>query len=108
MSETRSPRWTKRGISFSISVVLPLPDQPAKPKIFTCLQPSPESVSRKDTLGKPPVLQAEPMGAGQRDHLLVVAGDDHGAALVAQLAQQRDGLGAPVPVQVARRLVEEQ
>ena len=35
MSDTRSPPPTKRGISFSMSVVLPLPDQPAKPKIFT-------------------------------------------------------------------------
>jgi hypothetical protein len=35
MSDTRSPRLTKRGINFSISVVLPLPDHPAKPKIFT-------------------------------------------------------------------------
>ena len=32
MSDTRSPRCTKRGMSCSISVVLPLPDQPAKPK----------------------------------------------------------------------------
>src|SRR5580765_7708525 len=36
MSDTRSPRRTKRGISFSISVVLPLPDQPAKPNTFIC------------------------------------------------------------------------
>src|SRR6185295_267850 len=35
MSDTRSPPPTKRGISFSMSVVLPLPDQPANPKIFT-------------------------------------------------------------------------
>jgi hypothetical protein len=34
MSETRSPRAAMRGMSFSIKVVLPLPDQPAKPKIF--------------------------------------------------------------------------
>ena len=34
MSETRRPCFTKRGMSFSTSVVLPLPDQPAKPKIF--------------------------------------------------------------------------
>jgi hypothetical protein len=35
ISDTRSPAPTKRGISFSIRVVLPLPDHPAKPKIFT-------------------------------------------------------------------------
>ena len=34
MSETERPQPTNRGISFSMSVVLPLPDQPAKPKIF--------------------------------------------------------------------------
>src|SRR5262245_22871982 len=36
MSETLSPRCVKRGISFSISVVLPLPDQPANPNTFIC------------------------------------------------------------------------
>src|ERR671937_402611 len=35
MSDTRSPEPAKRGMSFSMSVVLPLPDQPAKPKTFT-------------------------------------------------------------------------
>src|SRR3954471_588763 len=34
MSDTLMPCCVKRGISFSISVVLPLPDQPAKPKVF--------------------------------------------------------------------------
>src|ERR1043165_8082147 len=37
MSDTRSPPPTKLGISFSMRVVFPLPDQPAKPKIFTAV-----------------------------------------------------------------------
>src|SRR6266571_8212974 len=34
MSDTFRPRSTKRGMSCSISVVLPLPDHPANPNIF--------------------------------------------------------------------------
>src|SRR5215475_14266313 len=34
MSDTVSPARVKRGISCSISVVLPLPDQPANPNTF--------------------------------------------------------------------------
>src|SRR5205085_3888982 len=53
MSDTRSPRSTKRGISFSMSVVFPLPDQPAKPKVF---------MRRKSS------LHQHHFRAGQREH----------------------------------------
>src|SRR5436190_13491877 len=38
ISDTRRPRRDKIGISFSINVVLPLPDQPAKPIVFIGLR----------------------------------------------------------------------
>jgi len=48
ISDTRRPCATKRGISRSMSVVLPLPDQPAKPNTFNDVGRRPDERLRAD------------------------------------------------------------